>query len=72
MHSLSWEGLLFMLAFPPVGATLWWLMSRGWAATVQGGTITASTRKRQQILFWVLLVAAYAVEFVGVMAHRPK
>ncbi len=65
MHSLSLESLLFLLAFPPVGAILWWLMSKGWAATVQGGTISASTRKRQQILFWVLMFAAYVVEFVG-------
>jgi hypothetical protein len=72
MHSLSWESLLFILIFPPVGAILWWLMSKGWAATIQGGTISASTRKRQQILFWVLMAAAYVVEFVGVMAHRLK
>ncbi len=72
MHSLSREGLLFLLAFPPVGAILWWLMSRGWASTVQGGTINPSTRKRQQILFWVLMGAAYIVEFAGFMAHRPK
>jgi phosphate/sulfate permease len=40
---------------------MWWLMSRGFAATVQGGAVSEKTQRRQKIEFWVILIVAYAM-----------
>jgi hypothetical protein len=55
------EQLLILVAGPPIMAGLIWLLSRGWALTVQGGTSSQTTRKRQKLEFWVVLVVLYAV-----------
>ena len=47
------------LLVPPIGTFIWLLMSRGWAAMVQGGTISERTKKRQKWEFWVVLASAY-------------
>jgi hypothetical protein len=44
-------------------AGLVWLMSRGWAISVQGGTASEKTKDRQKIQFWVFLVIMYVVVF---------
>jgi hypothetical protein len=33
---LLWKQFLLDLIAPPLLACLWWLVSRGWASTVQG------------------------------------
>ena len=57
------EQILFDIVLPPIGAALWWLMSRGWAGTVQGGDVSGETKNRQKVEFVVLLVATYALMF---------
>jgi hypothetical protein len=56
--SLMQQFLLDLVA-PPIGACLWWLGSRGWGLTVQGGRVTDQTRNRQKIGFFVLLAVLY-------------
>lgn len=72
MHSIGLQSLLFLVLFPPIGAAIWWVLSRGWAATAQGGNVSDQTRKRQRVLFWVLLVVAYFLEIAGVIAKRSQ
>jgi hypothetical protein len=65
------QDIALLLLFSPVGACIWWLMSRGWAKAVQGGTVSEKTVKRQRVEFWGLLVAAYIVEAIGaLMKHK--
>ena len=56
-----WEQLLILIAGPPAMAGLFWLMSRGWALTVQGGEASDRTKGRQKIEFWVVLVGMYVI-----------
>lgn len=42
------EQIMFDLIIPPVGAALWWMMSRGWARSVQQGEISKQTKRRQK------------------------
>lgn len=57
------EQLAILIAGPPVMAGLIWLMSRGWAKTIQGGTATERTKSRQKIEFWMVLVVMYVLGF---------
>ena len=52
-----------LLVGPPVMAGLIWLMSRGWAIGVQGGSASERTKVRQKIEFWMVLVAMYVIGF---------
>ena len=72
MHSMRWQSVMFLILFPPIGAILWKLLSRGWATTVQGGRVSEQTRKRQKVLFWFVLGAAYVVQFAGVIARHSR
>lgn len=38
-------------------------MSRGWAISVQGGTVSDKTKKRQKWEFWILLGITYTLMF---------
>ena len=58
-----WQIICLDLVVPPVGTALWWLMSRGFASAVQGGAATSSTKRRQRMEFWILLISTYAVAF---------
>jgi hypothetical protein len=51
------------LLVPPIGTCIWWLMSRGWAGLVQGGTVSDKTKKRQKWEFLIILVLAYLLMF---------
>ena len=51
------------LFIPPIGTCIWWLMSRGWAGFVQGGSVSENTKKRQKWEFWSILLAAYLLMF---------
>ncbi len=55
-----WKQLLTDLLVPPVLAVLWWTLSRGWAASVQGGSVGQRTRRRQAVGFWLVLAVAFA------------
>ena len=52
---------------PPIMAGLIWAMSRGWAHTVQGAVVSDTTKKRQKIEFWVLLVVMYLFSIAVVL-----
>jgi hypothetical protein len=56
-----WEQILIGTVGPPILAVLWRLGARGWARTVQGGTISEKTEARQKTEFWILLFAMYAI-----------
>jgi hypothetical protein len=42
-------------------AILFRFMARGWALTVQGGTVSQKTQKRQRIEFWGMLILLYLI-----------
>lgn len=48
---------------PPFGAAVWWLMARNMARTMQGGTVSEASRKRQNKWFWIPMAAAYVLMF---------
>ena len=54
-----WEQILGFIVAPPCIACFVWLMSRGWAQTVQGNEVTAETKSRQRFEFWLLTGALY-------------
>lgn len=56
-----WEQVAILTLGPPIGAGIWLAMSRGWAATVQGGTVSEKAKRRQRVEFWALLIIAYAM-----------
>jgi hypothetical protein len=60
-----WQQIVVLVLVPPVMAGLTWLMMRGWAMGVQGGTVTERTKKRQKIEFWGMLVAFYLIVWGG-------
>jgi len=55
------EQLAILIAGPPLMASLIWLMSRGWATSVQTGTVSKRTKRRQKLEFWIVLVAMYVI-----------
>ena len=55
------EQLAILLVGPPIMAALIWLMSRGWALSVQGGSASEETKRRQKMEFWTALVVMYAI-----------
>jgi hypothetical protein len=55
------EQLVIVLAGPPDMACAWWILSRGWAKTVQRGTATEKTRHLQRVGFWALMAVMYTV-----------
>jgi len=57
------EQLAILILGPLVMAVLFWFMSRGWAATVQGGVVTERTKRRQKIEFWLILLGMYLIGF---------
>ena len=58
-----YQQVLYDIFLPPIGALLWWLMSRGLATTVQGGTVSKETKRRQKVEFVVVLIATYVIMF---------
>ncbi len=58
-----YQQILSDIFIPPVGTVLWWLMSRGWALTVQGGTVSEMTKRRQKVEFVVVLIGVYLLMF---------
>lgn len=57
------EQIAIVFVGPPVMACLVWIMSRGWASIVQGGTPSERTKGRQKIEFWAILIVMY---FIGI------
>jgi hypothetical protein len=57
------EQILLDVFVPPIGAAVWWLMSRGLAGALQGGKTSATTKTRQKWEFWIILALAYLLMF---------
>ncbi len=55
--------ILLDLVAPPVIAGIWWMMSRGWAGAIQGGSTSAKTKARQAKEFWAVLILIYLMAF---------
>jgi hypothetical protein len=55
--------ILLDLVAPPIIAGIWWVMSRGWAGAVQGGSTSENTKQRQAKEFWVVLTLLYLMAF---------
>jgi hypothetical protein len=53
------EQILLDLLVPPIGTCLWWAMARGWATTVQSGSISEATKRRQKWEFLIIMALAY-------------
>ena len=70
MRAITLQGIIILILAPPLVTVLWWLLSRGWATTVQGGNISERTRKRQSFEFWIVLGAGYFIEIVALFARR--
>ena len=51
------------LVAPPIGASLWWLYSRGFAGLAYRGDVSETIKKRQNKLFFVVLALLYLVMF---------
>lgn len=51
------------LLFPPIGAGIWWMMSRALASVFQGGNVSERSKKLLNKGFWVVLSAAYLLMF---------
>ena len=51
------------LIVPPLGTSLWWLLSWGWALTAQGGNISQRTKKWISKGFWIVLALTYVIMF---------
>jgi hypothetical protein len=73
--------ILLDLVAPPILTGIWWMMARGWAGAIRGGSASARTKERQAQEFWVLLAVCYALAFwdhnlrmvdVGVVVIGPK
>jgi hypothetical protein len=61
---MLWPSYILLFAFPPVGAAIWWLLSRSWAYQIQD-EVSSITRLRQRFGFWALIPLGYLVEFFG-------
>jgi hypothetical protein len=55
--------ILLDILIPPVGTCLWWLMARGWAGLVQLRNPSETTKKRQRVEFFAILMSAYVLMF---------
>jgi hypothetical protein len=55
--------ILVDLGAPPVIAGFFWLMARGWVASIGPGGITTPTRQKLKIEFRIVLVLLYLVAF---------
>jgi hypothetical protein len=69
---MTWQSAILLVLFPPVAVIIWLFLSRGWATTMQRGHVSDQTRKRQKVLFWCLLGAAYVVEVAGVLSRHSR
>jgi hypothetical protein len=51
-----WGQILILVFAPPTMSCIFWVMSRGWARTVQGTRVSGETKGRQWSEFWALLI----------------
>lgn len=51
--------ILFDLSAPPVIAGVFWVMARGWVASIGPGNINTLTRQKLKVEFRIVLVLLY-------------
>ncbi len=56
------EQVMYDIIIPPIGAAIWWLMSRGWTTALSTNDSEA-VRGWTKSGFWMLLLAAYVLMF---------
>lgn len=56
-----WEQVAIGILGPPIMAILFRYMARGWAMTVQRGSVSQKTQERQKFEFWAMLIIMYLV-----------
>ena len=59
------EQVAILIFGPPIMSAIIWVLSRGWAAGIQGGGTSQQTKDRQALAFWVSLSVMY-IAGVGV------
>ena len=55
--------ILVDLSAPPVIAGIFWLMARGWVASIGSDGITTLTKQKLKIEFRIVLALLYLTEF---------
>jgi len=55
--------ILVDLSAPPVIATTFWLMARGWVASIGSGDTTTLTKQKLKIEFRIVLALLYLAVF---------
>ena len=55
--------ILVGLSAPPVIAGIFWLMARGWVASVGSGDITSLTKQKLKVEFRIVLALLYLAVF---------
>jgi hypothetical protein len=55
------EQIILDIIAPPIITGVWWIMARGWAASVQGGSASETTKKRQKWEFLAILLIIYVL-----------
>lgn len=58
MYQIS-KQILVDLSAPPAIAGMFWLMARGWVASIGSGGITSLTKRKLEIEFRIVLVLLY-------------
>jgi hypothetical protein len=57
-----WPDIFLVLVFmPPILTGLWWMMSRGTGAALQGGEMSARSKRGVDGNFWRLLILLYVI-----------
>jgi hypothetical protein len=54
-----WQQILFFVLAPPIMALIIRILSRGWANIAQEGNVSETTRDRQKMEFWGVLIFMY-------------
>jgi hypothetical protein len=55
--------IVFDLGAPPTIAGIFWLMARGWVASIGSGGTTALTKQKLKVEFRIVLALLYLAEF---------
>jgi hypothetical protein len=55
--------IVFDLSAPPMIAGIFWLMARGWVASIGSGETTALTKQKLKIEFRIVLALLYLAVF---------
>jgi hypothetical protein len=67
------EQILSVLITPPLIALCFWVLGRGLATQVRGGSASDETKRRLREHFWTVLLGVYAIAIgTFIYAHFTK